>query len=156
MKNYILVLMLPVFFSYSCKTTKKEDAGGNGKNSGFLTSETFHKPVKDKELFMSTTEVVPLDTVYISKDTLNIFTKKIFGCDADNFKLIWNGDLGKASPPQTAVRLFQLVDGACKERHKFHLTFNISPLKLKGDTSATKTTLIKVGGWSKMTTYTIN
>jgi hypothetical protein len=154
MKKYILVLILPVVFSNSCKTLKKTADGGNTKNTEVIKDDSFRKPVKDKELFTSTTEAVPLDTVYISKDTLNIFTKKIFGCDADNFKLIWNRDLGKANPPQTAVRLFQLVDGACKERHKFHLTYNISPLKLKGDTSATKTILIKVGGWGKMTIYT--
>jgi len=156
MKKYILVLIIPIVFSGSCKTLKKTGGDSNTKNTEIVKDESFRKPVKDKELYLSTTEAIPLDTVFISKDTLNIFTKKIFGCDADNFKLIWNGDLGKAMPPQTAVRLFQLVDGSCKEKHKFHLAYNISPLKLKGDTSANKTTIIRVGGWNKMATYEHN
>jgi hypothetical protein len=156
MKKHILVLVLPIVFACSCKTTKKAGAGGGAGNAELIKSETFHKPVKDIYLFKATTDLVPFDTVYITNDTLNILTKKVLGCDADNFKLIWNGDLGKAHPPQTAIRLFQLVDGACKERHKFHLVYNISPLKLKGDTASVKTTLIKIGGWEKMCTYSRN
>jgi hypothetical protein len=156
MKKHLLILMLPVVFACSCKTTKKTAADNGANNIEVINSESFRKPLKDAELYGSTTDLVPLDTVFISKDTLNIFTKKILGCDADNFKLIWNGELGKAMPPQTAVKLFQLVDGACKERHKFHLAYNISPLKLKSDTSTNKSTIIKVGGWGKMNTYVHN
>jgi hypothetical protein len=155
MKKQLIILLLPLIFAGSCKTTKKT-AADSANTAEVIADQSFRKPVKDAELFKTTTDLVPIDTVFISNDTLNVFTKKILGCDADNFKLIWNGDMGKAIPPQTAVKVFQLVDGACKERHKFHLSYNISPLKLKNDTSATKSTLIKVGGWGKMSSYMHN
>src|ERR1035437_134086 len=125
MKKQILVLLLPVVLAYSCKTVKKTTAD-TSRSVELITDETFRKPITDKELYKATTEVVLLDTVYIAKDTLNIITKKVTGCDAENFKLMWNGDLGKSIPAQTSVKLFQFVDGACRERHKFHLTYNIS------------------------------
>jgi len=156
MKKQILIALLPVLFACSCKTAKKTSSDASAVHVELITDETFRKPVVDKELFKSTTDVVLLDTVYIAKDTLNIITKKITGCETDNFKLIWNGDLGSAIPAQTSVKLFQLVEGACKEHHKFHLTYNISPLKLKADTSAVKTTLIRVGGWARMTSFVHN
>ena len=156
MKKQFLVFILPVVFACACKTVKKTATDNGVNNAELITEETFRKPLADKELFKSTTDMVPIDTAYVSKDTLNIFTKKILGCDADNFKLIWSGNLGKAEPPQAGVKLFQLVDGACRERHKFHLVFNLLPLKLKNDTSAVKITLIKVGGWSKTCSYTHN
>ena len=156
MKKYIKVFIMPLIFVCACKTMKKTSSDNSAGNTEVIKDESFRKPLKDKDLFKSTTEVVPLDTVFISKDTLNIYTKRILGCDAANFQLIWNGDLGKAVPPQATVRLFQMVEGSCKEKHKFHLAYNISSLKLKGDTSATQATLIKVGGWGKMNTYVHN
>ena len=158
MKKQIIVSLLPLVFACGCKTAKKATDDKNTGNVELITSESFRKPVKDKELFKTTKDAVLLDTVYITQDTLNIFTKKIQGCDADNFTLIWSGDLGKALPPQTGVKLFQLVDPACRERHKFHLVYNISPLKLspKADTSGEKITLIRIGGWNRMDTFNRN
>ena len=155
MKKQILVLILPVVFACSCKTVKKASADTT-VNIEVVTDESFRKPIVDKEIYKSTTEAVPLDTVYISKDTLNIVTKKILGCDAENFKLIWNGDMGKAIPRQAGVKLFQYVEADCKERHKFHLTYNISMLKIKADTATNKTTVITIGGWKRTTDYVHN
>ena len=153
MKKQIIVALLPLVLAYSCKTSRKT-AADNNTPVELITDDAFRKPLADKDLYKATTEVVPLDTVYISKDTLNIFTKKISGCETDNFKLIWNGDLGKATPPVTVVKLFQYVEGACRERHRFHLVYNISSLKPKVDTAEAKTTLIGVGGWHGLNSYT--
>ena len=155
MKKQIIVFLIPVVFIFGCKTTKKTSTD-NVTNLELVAPESFRKPLVDKELFKTTTEAVLIDTLYLTKDTLNIFTKKVTGCDADNFKLIWNGDLGKTLPAQANLKLFQLVDAACQERHRFHLTFNVSSLKLKSDTSSTKVTLIKLGGWSKTANYNHN
>jgi hypothetical protein len=155
MRKRILAIVLPFLVICACKTAKK--TATDAPNTALvIKDELFRKPITDKELYRETTEMVPLDSVYIAKDTLNIITKKITGCDAENFKLIWTGDLGKAIPAQTGVKLLQYVAADCKEKHKFHLTYNISPLKLKNDTSAVKTTLIRVGGWPKMTNYIHN
>ena len=155
MTKKLLIALFPIALLCSCKSTKKA-AIDNTASTLLITDESFRKPITDKELYKSTTESVALDTVYISKDTLNIITKKINGCDGENFKLIWTGNFDKAVPPQTGVKLFQLGEGACKERHKFHLTYNMAPLKFKGDTATIKTTDIKVGGWGKMTHYIHN
>lgn len=155
MKKQILAALLPLIFTCGCKTTKKANTDNTGYTE-LINDEAFRKPIVDKELFKATTEVVPLDTVFISKDTLNIYTKKINGCETDNFKLIWTGDLSATAPTKTTVKLFQLVEGSCKERHRFHLLYNISPLKPKMDTAAVKATLIEVGGWRRMNSYSRN
>ena len=155
MKKKILILILPLALICSCKTAKKS-ASDTPVPSDVVMDESFRKPVSDKDLYAATTEVVPLDTVYIASDTLNIVTKKIIGCDPKNFKLMWNGDWGQSIPAQTGVKLFQYVDAGCTERHKFHLTYNLSPLRLKSDTSSVKSILIRIGGWGKMTKYIHN
>ncbi len=153
MKRRFLVFLLPlVVCAGACKTTKKA-AATPANTADLITDQSFRKPIIDKDLYKSTTEIVPLDTVYIASDTLTVVTKRIAGCESENFKLIWNGSMAKSLPPQTSVKLFQLVDGACTERHKFHLTYNISALKFKNDTAADKSTLIRVGGWGKMLNY---
>jgi hypothetical protein len=155
MTKQIISILLPLVFICACKTSKKT-AADTATTAVLINDDSFRKPIVDKELYKSTIESVPLDTVYIAKDTLNIVTKKITGCEAENFKLIWNGDLGSVIPAQTTVKLFQYVAADCKERHKFHLTYNISPLKLKTDTSEVKTTIISVGGWRRMNNYVHN
>jgi hypothetical protein len=151
----IVPFLLALLLVSACKNAQKTATGSTG-SSDIIRDGSFRKPINDKALYNATTEVIPIDTVYIEKDTLNIITKKLRGCDAANFKLMWNGDLGKSVPAQTGVKLFQLVDGSCKERHKFHLAYNISPLRLKTDTSTVKTTLVRVGGWGRMTNYIHN
>ena len=155
MKKQILIAILPLVFAASCKTTKK-NAADTANTALILIDDSFRKAIVDKEIFKNTIESIPLDTVYLTKDSLNIITKKITGCETENFKLIWNGELGKTSPPTANLKLFQLVDGACREKHKFHLIYNISPLKLKGDTATVKTTQINIGGWGKTSAYTHN
>lgn len=156
MKKQILVLVIPFIFANSCNTAKKASLGASSGNTELITDNSYRKPVVDKDLFKATIGDIPLDTVYIAKDTLNIFTKRITGCNADNFKLIWNGDLGKAIPPKTSVKLLQFGEGTCRERHKFHLFYNISSLKLKTDTSSNKMTIIQIGGWGKTASYSHN
>ena len=144
MRTGVSLLLLAFVLLYSCKTQKK---AAESIPPELVMDESFRKPVNDKALFAQTTDMVPMDTAFIVSDTLHIITKRILGCDAENFKLIWNGNKTKSLPPQTSVKLFQQVDAACKERHKFHLLYNVSPLHLKQDT-----TIIKVGGWKNVVT----
>lgn len=143
----------------SC-TTQKQNGAASTPVEDTITDNSFRKLVKDKELYNSTTELVPLDTVYLSKDTLHLLTKKIQACDADNFTLMWNGAMMKSLPPQTNVKLFQLLDTQCKARHPFHLTFNISSLQMRRDTALAnhdslveKNILIHVGNWGRTVKY---
>ena len=140
----------------SCKTTKTTTGAATPVNDT-VSDYSFRKITRDKELYAAVKEMVPLDTAYLAKDTLHILTKKILGCDADNFKLFWNGAMQKSLPQQTSVKLFQQVDAECKEQHRFHLTYNVNVLRAKHDTAsfnldscAAKTTLLRIGGYKEM------
>jgi hypothetical protein len=151
MKN-LLSIVFGLLLIAACKTQKKMPSE-NVKTGETWYDASFRKPIKDKGLYLATTEAIPFDTAYITSDTLNIITKKIFGCETGSFKLIWDGALSKATPPQTNVKLLQAVDPNCKDKHKFHLTYNISQLRYKQDTTQNKTTMLRVGGWHEMLKY---
>lgn len=143
---FLLLALLSVFVG--CKTTTPA-AGAAAPVDDTVSDYSFRKIMRDKELFAATTEMVPLDTVFLNYDTLHIFTKKIIACNADKFELMWNGAMMKSLPPQTSVKLFQQVEPDCKERHMFHLTYNVKPLQLKRDSAmfskdscASKTTML--------------
>ena len=145
---------------YSCQTTKKTAASTTVAIQDTITVNNFRKLIKDKELYIAVTEVVPLDTAYIIKDTIHLLTKKIKACESDKFKLLWNGNMVKSLPPQASVKLFQEVDAACTEQHFFHLTYNIKPLRFKSDTilntsdtAFVKITSVRVGGWRNFLKY---
>ena len=159
LKQTILLTAIALLSIASCKTTKPA-AGATAPVNDTVNDYTFRKVNRDKELYAATKELVPLDTVYLTKDTLHILTKKILGCDADNFKLFWNGAMQKSLPPQTSVKLFQQVDAECKEQHRFHLTYNVKSLRIKNDTAAfnldscaAKTTLLRWGGYKELVKY---
>ncbi len=158
MKGIFFAGLVLIIFC-SCKTQRKTIADV-APVEDTLTDNSHRKLLRDKEIFSSVTEVVPLDTVFIRKDTLHLLTKKILGCDTENFKLFWNGTVLKSLPPQANVKLFQQVNADCKERHVFHLTYNISPLRLKNDSLSvsneslwSKVTVVKVGGWKNILKY---
>ncbi len=159
MNKVVSLLFLLVLILASCKTTNKSTAA-TAPIDDTISDYSFRKIDRDKELFAAVKEIVPLDTAYLTKDTLHILTKKILGCDADNFKLFWNGASQKSLPPQTLVKLFQQVDAECKEQHRFHLTYNITPLQLKQDTatlnadsSFSKKLLLNIGGYKRSVKY---
>lgn len=112
----------------SCKTQKNQSAAVAPVNDT-ISDFSCHKIIRDKELYKIITERVPVDTAYLSKDTLHVITPAIQACDAANFKLFWNGKLEKP-PLSTVVKLFQRVDAGCNESHSFHLTFNTKNLRL--------------------------
>lgn len=159
MKKLLFVAIALTIIISSCKTSKK------GADAAVPVIDTiwdysFRKVMRDKEIFNATTEVVPLDTVYLSKDTLHLLTKKIVGCDEEDFMLVWNGMMMKSLPPQTSVKLFHRLDPACNERHYFHLTYNITPLRFKQDSVSlntdsmwSKVTVVRVGGWKNILKY---
>jgi|ERR1043165_5181144 hypothetical protein len=143
----------------SCKSTKPGSAAAEPV-SDILSDYSSRKITKDKELYAATKEIVPLDTAYLTRDTLHILTKKIVGCDADNFKLMWNGAIQKSMPPQTNVKLFQQVDPECKEQHRFHLTYNVKSLRLKNDyasvcldSCAAQSVRLRIGGYKDHILY---
>jgi hypothetical protein len=146
----IFILSLLAFFIFSFILPKQ---GKVNPVSDIISSKIFHKPIIDKQFFSAITEIVPVDSAFVSKDTLNIITRKIAGCDAANFKLVWNGAMSKSVPPQTTVRLFKAADTDCSEKHKFHLIFNITPLRLKQDSTANRTTIVSLGGYKMPLKY---
>jgi hypothetical protein len=158
MRLYVLIFSGFLSLISACKTSKRA-SDVTVPIIDTLTDLSNRKLIRDKEIFRSTTEVVPLDSVYLSKDTLHLLTKRILGCDEESFMLIWDGQMKKSLPPGASVKLLQRVDPACNERHYFHLTYNIKPLRFKNDSATdahlewSKVTVIKVGGWSNMLKY---
>ncbi len=153
MKKYIFIITIFLPFTVFIFSFKMYRQGKTNQASAIITSQKFHKPVRDKQFFAATTEIIPIDTAFVSKDSLHIITRKVSGCDAENFKLVWSGNMVKSSPPQTAVRLFKVADIECSEKHKFHLVYNITPLKLKQDSIANKVTTVHLGGWKEPLKY---
>jgi hypothetical protein len=158
-KQTMLIFIPCLLAIASCKTTNTNASAAAPVNDT-VSDYTNPKVSRDKELYAATKELVPVDTVYLAKDTLHILTKKILGCDADNFKLFWNGAMMKSLPPQTSVKLFQQVNTDCKVQHRFHLTYNITSLRLKNDTASfntdsclARTTVLRLGGYKEAVRY---
>ena len=154
MKIFIPLLIVVIITGIiSCKTQKKTQTvqpPSEETVSDFLN----RKIITDKELYTSTTETIAIDTAFISKDTMHIITQKIQACDADNFKLFWDGKMMKSLPQQTNVKLFLMNDAACRELHPFHLTFNVSSLRFKTDSlNSNRTTIIRLGNWRSTMRY---
>ena len=154
-----LLLLFALIVIASCKTTTKT-TGASAPVNDTISDYSFRKITRDKELYAAVKEMVPLDTAYLTNDTLHILTKKILGCDAGDFKVFWNGAFQKSLPPQTSIKLFQQVNAECKEQHRFHLTYNVKPLRLKNDTAsfnldscAAKSTSLRIGGYKEMVRY---
>lgn len=110
MQRGLLFILILAGILPACKTSKKAESSTNS-NSKIIADDLFRKPIRDKQLYLSTNDAVPIEGVYTVKDTLHIITKKIIGCSSDDFKLVWNGDFGKTLPPQTGVKLLQVVNG---------------------------------------------
>lgn len=153
MKSVVLFVATLLLFVSSCKTPQTGNATITVVDT--LTTSESKRLIKDKQLFSSITETVPIDTLYILKDTLHIVTKKIAGCDTDAFSLFWNGNTTKSLPPQAGVKLFQQVDAACNERHYFHLLYTLDHLKNKpvADGTAKSSVVLKIGGWNTALLY---
>jgi len=151
--NKLIVLSATLSFLYGCQNTKNVAAANAAAMQQLIADDTGKKLTKDKELYAATNETMPLDTAYINKDTLHVITTKVNACDADNFKLMWNGMMTKSMPPQTSVKLFLLSDPTCKETHPFHLTFSLKPMHNKQDQITNNTIMLRVSGWKEMLKY---
>ena len=135
---------------YSCSGGKKAANAPALPVNDTISEQLYKRVLKDKDLYGTTTDVLPIDTAYINKDTLHILTGKLQACDSENFDLIWSGAMLKSLPPQLPVKLFLLNDPTCKEQHRFHLTFNAKPLH---DANAKGSAIIKLGGMKTGITY---
>ncbi|HWB63556.1 MAG TPA: hypothetical protein VG603_08620 [Chitinophagales bacterium] len=144
MRPQLLILLLLFIGASGCKTTRKAQA--TPPPPELITDETFTKPLLDKGIFAATNNAVPVDTAYITGDSLHIFTKKIQGCETENFRILWTGEAEKKEPGKTTLKLLQTVDASCPERHRFHLIYNIAPIIRKQHNGGAFTT-IKLGGW---------
>lgn len=160
MKHIILSFLTGLLLIAGCKSTKTGAAAAPAPVQDTITDESFRKLMRDKELYNAVKEAVPVDTAYLVRDTLHVITKRILGCDAENFKLFWNGAMAKSLPPQVTVRLFQQVDAGCNERHYFHLTYSIKSLKVRSDNMAPATdsvavtsTVVHIGGYKHSVKY---
>lgn len=160
MKHILLLFTTVLFLIVGCKSTRPGTAAVAPPIEDTVTDESFRKLMRDKDLYNAVKEAVPVDTAYLVRDTLHVLTKRILGCDAENFKLFWNGAMAKSLPPQVTVKLFQQVDAACNERHYFHLTYNIKSLKLRGenmapatDSVAVNSTIVHIGGYKHDVKY---
>lgn len=156
--NKLLVIILltsacVLLFFEACKTSKKSTAVA-APEPEWMYSNTNSRAVRDRELFTGIQETIAIDTAYIHRDTLHILTPKITGCDAGKFSLVWNGMFTKSIPPQTSVRLLQVSEPECKKQHRFHLTYNISNVKMKADSARTlQPVSIRLGGWKNTLPY---
>jgi hypothetical protein len=159
--KYILVLAViaGLVWAGGCKTSKTNTTVAAPVDDT-ITSDNLRKLSRNKDIYNAIKEIVPLDTAWLAKDTLHILTTKVLGCDADNFQLFWNGAVMKSLPPQVTVRLYQQVDAACTEKHRFHLLYNVKSLKLSHDTTtATADTMVKpatilhIGGYKNAVKY---
>lgn len=158
--RYTSVFLLFLLSVAACKTSKKTQAPAELPVE-WITDESAPKVMNDKEIYAAVTETIPLDSAYIRHDTLHLHTQKMTGCAAEEFKLVWNGAMMKSLPPQTNVRLFHRREPACNERHFFHLTFNIAPLRMKKETaslpsdssSPQRSTVLRVAGWKAPVRY---
>lgn len=159
MRNLSAFLFLLLMVA-ACKTSKKTQAPPE-VISEWITDESAPKVIRDKEIYAVTTETIALDSAYIHHDTLHLHTARMTGCDAGEFKLIWNGAMMKSLPPQTNVRLFHRREPACTEQHFFHLTFNIAPLRMRKDSvgsssdspSLQRATVLRVSGYKAPVRY---
>ncbi|MBL0308776.1 MAG: hypothetical protein IPP77_03575 [Bacteroidetes bacterium] len=156
----VLIFSCLILLASACKTSKKAQISSE-QTTEQITDESFRKVIRDREIYASITETVPLDSAYISRDTLHIHTVKMNGCDAEEFKLIWNGALLKSLPAQTNVKLFHRLEPACREQHSFHLTFNVAPLRMRHDTALVSNgsssfqhaLLLRIYGWKAPIRY---
>ncbi|MCW5906988.1 MAG: hypothetical protein KIS94_03950 [Chitinophagales bacterium] len=137
----------------SCKSTKQAAVKEVPAVEEEITDLSFRKIIKDKELFAATTETIALDSARLSNDTLHLYTKKLQACDADNFKLLWNGSMAKSLPPQASLKLLFINEPSCREQHRFHLTYNISSVRFKGDSVTKGATLLKLPGFNSGLLY---
>lgn len=158
--KWIVYLLLLLCLIPGCRSTKKI-ADTPTETNLILTDYSFRKIIRDKELYAATTETISFDSVSISKDTLHLFTSKINGCNSEDFTLLWSGAMMKSLPPQVSLKLFHRADPACKKQNIFHLTFNVSPLRMKHDaasvnsdsTSAIRSTILRISGWKLPVVY---
>ena len=141
----VAVCICSIALIYSCEGGKKSTAVQPPVNDT-INDLLYKRIVKDKDLYASTTEVFLIDTAYMNKDTLHVLTQKVQACDAENFDIFWSGMMAKSLPPQLPVKLFLLNDPACKEQHRFHLTFNAKPLRSANDSTKSGTAIIKLSG----------
>lgn len=151
----LCILLLP---AAGCKTSKKAEAT-IPEVTDWLQSPSVKKLIKDKSLYEAITGTIPLDSAYVSADTLHLFTPKISGCSAEDFMLVWNGAMMKSLPPQVNLKLFHRVIPDCQQSHPFHLMYQLSPLKLKNDSlpsavdsgadSLLRTVVIRMAGWKE-------
>ncbi len=144
-KLLLTAIAYSLLFLFGCKTANKQ-ANSLPVATELVRDESFRKVTKDKELYAATNEVIPVDSVFITKDTLHVFTPVIQACDADNLRLIWNGSMAKSLPPQATLKLLLTNDPTCKENHPFHLTYNIAMLRGKSEWTDSISTLIKIFG----------
>jgi hypothetical protein len=142
----IVALIALILLTAGCKTAKK--ASVPAVTPLVIVDDAFRKPIMDKELYMATIQAIPLDTIYMSSDTLQVYTKKISGCETENIKLIWNGSKTKTQPAQVSFKLLQTGDAVCREKHKFQLHYNLHNLMGKKNTE-TDSLLIFVSGWKE-------
>lgn len=144
-QTLVALSIIAVVSTYSCSGSKKTAAAPAPPVNDTINEYLYKRVLKDKELYGNTTDVLPIDTAYISRDTLHVLTGKLQACDAENFDLIWSGMMTKSLPPQIPVKLFLLNDPTCKEQHRFHLTFNTKPMHPGGENSK-GSAVIKLSG----------
>ncbi len=144
-KTIVLLAALLLLVMAACKTTNKA-TGEQPVYEELITDGSFQKLIKDKEIFNATTEVVQLDSANVNNDTLHVYTKKIQACDAENLKLVWNGSFAKSLPPQVNLKLLLINEPACREQHRFHITYNIGSVWAKKDSVQVDSLLLKLPG----------
>lgn len=152
MKRIIVIVLAILAFTESCKNTEKAKASVAAPPANDTMVDLSNKKImRDPELYAAITDAFAIDTIYLIKDSLHLLTSKIQACETENFKLLWNGKTTKSLPPQVSLKLFLANEAACKEQHRFHLCYNVRPLKSKGDSA--QSLMIKVNGAKQFLLY---
>lgn len=117
----------------ACKTAKSPVAE-QVNTVEEITDDSYRKVITSRELYTTTTETVVIDSAAVTRDTLHIYTAKLQACDAENFKLIWDGKEVLSVPAKANLKLLLINEPACRETHRFHLTYNIKGVHPKKNT----------------------
>ncbi|MBK7148574.1 MAG: hypothetical protein IPH78_07035 [Bacteroidetes bacterium] len=152
MKRIFFAALALIALTESCKNTEKAKSSTIAPVvNDTVTDLSNRKIIKDAELYAAVTDAILIDTIYLSKDSLHLLTSKIRACESENFKLLWNGKTTKSLPPQVSLKLFLANDAACKEQHRFHLSYHVRSLKMKGDSA--QSLILKVSGAKQFLKY---
>jgi len=115
----LIILAIVSFILHSCNTTKKVEHY-NG------TDECMSMTYNSKPVNNLSTDYYNIDTVFITKNCLNIWVSYGGGCGEADFKLYYSDKISMSYPPKTSLRLQLSDNDPCRAIIQQKLLFNLS------------------------------